>query len=148
MSLANSSVAVHSVIASPQMEDRPGYRTLFARVRDDVRALIRKQIELPRQEIAEILQANLRAAKWFAIAALLAFLFLISLVILLVAILAIWLPLPLAAFATTLLLAVGAGLAGWSGYRRLELRGPTRSIQSFKETVTWAKARLLGRSGT
>ncbi len=148
MSLANSSVAVHKVIASPKMDDRPGYRTLIARVRDNVRSLIRKQIELPRAEIAEIVQANLNAAKWFALAALLAFLFLISLVVLVVAILAIWLPLPLAALATTLLLAAGAGIAGWGGYRRLDIRGPTRSIQSFKETITWAKTRLLGRSGS
>jgi hypothetical protein len=32
------------------------------------------------------------------------------------------------------------------GYKRLELRGPTRTINSFKETMRWAKARLLGRS--
>ena len=128
------------------MREGAGYRTLIERIRDNVRALVRKQLELPRQEIAEIVAANLRAVKWLAIAALLAFLFLISVVVLFVAVVAIFLPLALAALLVTLLLVLGAGLAGWRGYRMLELRGPTRSIESFKETVTWAKARLLGRS--
>jgi uncharacterized membrane protein YqjE len=115
-------------------------------VRDNVRALIRKQLELPRQEIAEIVQANLGAVKWFGIALVLGLLFLVSFVILLVAIIAIWLPLPIAALIVTLLLVGGAAVAGWRGYKALDIRGPTRSIESFKETVTWAKARLLGRS--
>ena len=128
------------------MYERPGYRTLIERIRGNVRAYIRKQLELPKQEIAEIVQANLAAVKWLSIALVIGLLFLVSFVILLVAIVAIWLPLPVAALIVTLLLAGGAGLSGWLGYKRLELRGPTRSIESFKETVSWAKARLLGRS--
>lgn len=56
-----SAPALHS----PSLYERPGYRTLLGRVRDNVRLYIRKQLELPRQEIAEIVQANLRAAIWF-----------------------------------------------------------------------------------
>ena len=37
---------------------------------------------------------------------------------------------------------------GVGGYKRLELRGPTRTITSMKETIQWAKARLLGRSAS
>ncbi len=128
------------------MQERAGYRTLVGRIRDNVRALIRTQLELPRAEIAEIVQANVRAVKWLAVAALLLFLFFIALVVLLVAIVAIWLPLPLAALVVMLLLLVFAGATGWRGYKALEIRGPTRSIDSFKGTVTWAKARLLGRN--
>lgn len=128
------------------MDQGPGYRTLIGRIRDNVRTYIRKQLLLPRQEIAEIVHANLRAVKWLAVALTLLFLFLVSFVILLVAVVAIWLPLPIAALLVTLLLLVAAGLVGWRGYKLLELRGPTRSIDSFKETVSWAKARLLGRS--
>jgi predicted lysophospholipase L1 biosynthesis ABC-type transport system permease subunit len=136
------------------MNDRPGYSTLIGRIRENVRAYIRKQIELPKQEIGEIIQQNLKAVKWFGIAAGLAFMFLIAFVILLVAIvgglLALLLPYPWAlavgALLVVLLLAAFAGFAGWRGYRSLDVRGPQRSIESFKETVTWAKARLLGRS--
>lgn len=130
------------------MYERAGYRTLLGRVRDSVRAYIGKQLALPRQEIAEIVKANLRAAKWFGLALLLVFLFLFALTILLVALVAIFLPLWAAALLVTLLLAAGASLAGWIGYKRLELRGPTRSIESVKETIRWAKARLLGRSAS
>jgi predicted lysophospholipase L1 biosynthesis ABC-type transport system permease subunit len=136
------------------MNDRPGYSTLIGRIRENVRAYIRKQIELPKQEISEIIQQNLKAVKWFGIAAGLAFMFLIAFVVLLVAIvgglLALLLPYPWAlavgALLVVLLLAAFAGFAGWRGYKALDVRGPQRSIESFKETVTWAKARLLGRS--
>jgi uncharacterized membrane protein YqjE len=134
------------VLASRAMYERPGYRTLIDRIRGNVRTYIRKQIELPKQEILEIVQANLVAVKWFAIAMVLGLLFLVSFVILLVAVIAIWLPLPVAALLVTLLLLGGTALAGWRGYKKLDIRGPTRSIESFKETVSWAKARLLGRS--
>ena len=136
------------VLASREMYERPGYRSLIGRIRDNVRAYVRKQLLLPRQEIAEILQANVRAAKWLAIAAGLFVLFLVSFVILLVAIVAIWLPFPLAALLVTLLLLAATALTGWRGYKMLELRGPTRSIGSVKETLTWAKARLLGRTAS
>ena len=134
------------MLASPAMYERPGYRTLIGRIRENVRTYIRKQIELPKQEILEIVQANLAAVKWFAIALVMGLLFLVSFVILLVAVIAIWLPLPVAALLVTLLLLGGTALAGWLGYKKLDIRGPTRSIESFKETVSWAKARLLGRS--
>ncbi len=134
------------MLASRGMYERPGYRTLIGRIRDNVRSYVRKHVLLPRQEIAEILQANVRAAKWLAMAAGLFVLFLVSFVILLVAVIAIWLPFPIAALLVTLLLLAATALTGWRGYKMLELRGPTRSIDSFKETLTWAKARLLGRS--
>jgi membrane protein YqaA with SNARE-associated domain len=128
------------------MYERPGYGTLIGRIREEVRTLIRKHIDLPKQEVAEIVQANLGAVKLFAVALVLAILFLVSSVVLLVAVVAIWLPLPLAALIVSLLLAVFGGLIAWRGYRSLDLRGPTRSIEQVKETVSWAKARLFGQS--
>jgi hypothetical protein len=135
------------------MNEQAGYSTLVGRIRENVRMLIRKQIELPKQEIGEIIRANLRAVKWFGIALVLALLFLVSFVFLLIALLANLLPggdalrgLLVSGLIVTLLLAAGSGLSGWRGYKLLELRGPERSIESFKETVSWAKTRLLGRS--
>jgi hypothetical protein len=61
----------------------------------------------------------------------------------------LWLPeLVLAALMLTIALAVGAGAMGYGGYSRLELHGPTRTIKSMKETMQWAKQRLLGRSAS
>jgi hypothetical protein len=128
--------------------ERPGYRTLLGRIRDNVRLYIRKQLELPRQEIAEIIQANLGAAKWFAVALAFFLCTLVAFTVFVIALLALLLPLWASAGLVLLLFLALAGLAGWIGYRRVELRGPTRSINSFKETMRWAKARLLGRSAS
>lgn len=130
------------------MHERPGYRTLLERLRSNVRAYVRKQLELPRQEIAEIVRANLNAAKWFAVALAFVILFLIAFTILVVALIAIVLPLWLAALVVMLVFLAAGGVTGYVGYRRLELHGPTRSVESIKETVQWVKARLLGRGAS
>jgi uncharacterized membrane protein YqjE len=128
--------------------ERPGYRTLLGRIRENVRTYIRKQLELPRQEIAEIVRANLRAAMWFGIAFAFVLGTVIALTVLVIAVIAIWLPLWAAALVVLVLFIALAGLTGYIGYKKLELRGPTRSINSLKETMRWAKARLLGRSAS
>src|SRR6266850_2496745 len=130
------------------MYSQPGYRTLLGRIRENVRLYIRRQIDLPKQEIAEIIRANVRALIWFGIA--LAFLFgvLVTLTVLVIALIAIWLPLWASALIVFVLFIGGVALSGWRGYKILELHGPTRTINSLKETVRWAKARLLGQSGS
>ena len=130
------------------MYERPGYRSLLGRLRENVRTYIRKQLELPRQEIAEIVRANMVAAKWFGIAFAFAVAFLISFVVLIIALVALVLPLWGSALVVAALMAGGAAVTGYVGYKRLELRGPTRTINSVKETIQWAKARLLGRSAS
>jgi uncharacterized membrane protein YqjE len=130
------------------MYERPGYRTLLGRIRDNVRLYIRKQIDLPKQEIAEIIRANLRAVMWFGIALAFVFGVLVSLTVLVIALIALVLPLWASALIVFLLFIGLAGLSGWIGYKKLDLRGPTRTINSLKETVRWAKARLLGRSAS
>jgi uncharacterized membrane protein YqjE len=128
--------------------ERPGYRTLLGRVRNNVRLYIRKQLELPRQEIAEIVRANLRAAIWFGVALAFVFGALIALTVLVIALIALVLPWWASALIVLVLFLGLAALTGWIGYKKLDLRGPTRTINSVKETVRWAKARLLGRSAS
>ena len=130
------------------MYERPGYRTLLGRIRDNVRLYIRKQIELPKQEIAEIIRANLRAAIWFGVAFAFVLGALVSLTVLVIALIALVLPWWASALIVFVLFLALAGLTGFTGYKKLDLRGPTRSINSFKETVRWAKARLLGRTAS
>src|SRR5438067_12082471 len=59
---------VRPAVDSRFMYERPGYQTLLGRIRDNIRLYIRKQIELPKQEIAEIIRANVRAARWIGVA--------------------------------------------------------------------------------
>jgi len=128
--------------------ERPGYRTLLGRIRNNVRLYIRKQLELPRQEIAEIVRANLRAAMWFGVAFAFILGTLIALTVFVIALVALVLPLWAAALVVLLLFIALAALTGYIGYKKLELRGPTRTINSLKETMRWAKSRLLGRSAS
>jgi len=128
--------------------ERPGYRTLLGRIRNNVRLYIRKQLELPRQEIAEIVRANLRAAIWFGVAFAFILGTLIALTVFVIALVALVLPLWAAALVVLLLFIALAALTGYIGYKKLELRGPTRTINSLKETMRWAKSRLLGRSAS
>jgi hypothetical protein len=135
-------------VQSPSLYERPGYRTLLGRIRNNVRLYIRKQLELPRQEIAEIVRANLRAAAWFAVAFAFVLGTLIALTVFFIAVVALVLPLWAAALVVLLLFIALAALTGYIGYKKLELRGPTRTINSLKETMRWAKSRLLGRSAS
>ena len=130
------------------MYERPGYRTLLGRVRNNVRLYIRKQLELPRQEIAEIMRANLRALIWFGVALAFVLGALIALTVLVIALIALFVPWWASALIVFALFLGLAALTGWTGYKKLDLRGPTRTINSVKETVRWAKARLLGRSAS
>lgn len=136
------------MLESRPVYERPGYSTLIGRLRDNLRTYIRKQIELPKQELAEILKANLNAAKWLGIALAFLFLTLIALAVFVIGLIAIWLPLWAAALSALVLFGAMTAFLGYGGYKRLELRGPTRSIQSIKETVRWAKARVLGRNAS
>jgi ABC-type multidrug transport system fused ATPase/permease subunit len=136
------------MLESRPVYERPGYGTLIGRIRNNVRTYIRKQVELPMQEIAEILRANLNAAKWFGIAFAFLFLTLIAFAVFIIGLIAIWLPLWASALIAFVLFGGVTAFFGWGGYKRLELRGPTRSIESIKETVRWAKARVLGRNAS
>ncbi|MBM4421365.1 MAG: phage holin family protein [Chloroflexi bacterium] len=130
------------------MDGEPTYRGLIGRIRERAQAYVRKQIELPKQEIGELIAANLRAVIWFAVALALVWLALVSFVVLVIALLAIVLPLALAALAAFLLFAIVAGLVGYIGYKKLVLHGPDRTIRQVKETVRWLKTRVLGRSAS
>jgi putative superfamily III holin-X len=135
-------------VQSRPVYERPGYRTLLGRLRENVRTYIRKQLALPREEIAEIIRANVGAAKWFGVALTFLFAFLIALVVLIIALIALVLPVWASALIVLVLMGLGAGITGFVGYKRLDLRGPTRTINSMKETIRWAKQRLLGRSAS
>src|SRR5256886_12306035 len=117
------------MLESRPVYERPGYSTLIGRIRNNVRTYIRKQIELPKQEIAEIVKANLNAVKWFGIAFGFLFLTLIAFAVFVIGLIAIWLPLWAAALVALLLFGGLAAFLGLGRFQRPELRGPHRSVQ-------------------
>src|SRR5438094_1542573 len=108
-------------VQSRPVYERPGYRTLLGRIRQNVRTYIRKQLELPRQELAEIVRANVGAAKWFGVALAFVFAFLTALVVLVIALIALVLPLWASALVVLVLMGLGAGITGFVRYTRLAL---------------------------
>jgi uncharacterized membrane protein YqjE len=106
--------------------------------------LIRLEIQHGRQEIAERIRGNLRAAMLFGIAAAFGLLSLIALVNLVIALVALLVPTWLAALIVLLLFVVLAGLFGFLGVRRVRSPVPEETIASVKEDLQWAK-RLLRR---
>src|SRR5690348_17195340 len=112
--------AVAPAVDSPLMYERPGYRSLLARIRSNVRLYIRRQLELPRQEIAETVRANLVAVKWFGIALALVLMSLVALTVFLIGLIAIWLPLWASSLIVLLFLVGLAALTGYRGYQKLE----------------------------
>ena len=97
-------------VQSRPVYERPGYRTLLGRIRENVRTYIRKQLELPRQELAEIIRANVGAAKWFGVALVFVFAFLTALVVLIIALIALVLPLWASALIVLAVMGLGAGI--------------------------------------
>lgn len=124
------------------VRDDEGYRTLIGRIRANGQELARKHLELARQEIAEIVGANLRAAAWLAGALVFAGLVLVAFVFFVVALLALVLPLWAAALVAMLIFLLVAGLLAFIGYRKLVLRGPERTIAQWKESAEWLRKRL------
>jgi uncharacterized membrane protein YqjE len=107
-------------------------------------ALARLEFQHGRQELAERLQGNLRAAMLFGIAAALGLLALIALVDLIIALIALLVPTWLAALIVLVLFVVLAGLFAFLGTRSIRSPVPEETIASVKEDIEWAK-RLLRR---
>src|SRR5436309_15249245 len=136
------------------MYERAGYRTLLGRIRNNVRLYILKQLQLPRHAFAGFIPANVGAVKWFGVALAFGLATLIAFTVLVIALVAAFLQtLGVWAMAVAALIVfvwfIGmAALTGYRGYKKHELRGPTLSIEAFKETVRWAKVLLLGRTAS
>ena len=106
--------------------------------------LVRLELQHGRQEIAERIRGNLRAAMLFGIAAALGLLALIALVNLVIALVALLVPTWLAALIVFGVFVLLAALFGFVGVRRVRSPVPEETIASVKEDIAWAK-RVLRR---
>lgn len=124
------------------MQDDPGYRELTGRLRARARSYVLTLVRLAREEVGELVRANLRAAAWFAVALLFVLLIPISFVVLVIALISLALPLWASALVALLVFALIAAALAYVGYRKLVLHGPDRTVAQAKETVEWLKTRL------
>ena len=120
--------------------------TLVRRLVSGGVALAKLEVQRGRQEIARNLGQLKGGIIMLAIAAALAFMFLIGLVAFVMAVL-VAIGLWWVALIVLALLLIGAGLLAWRGIKRVTSTKftPEETIAAVKEDVEWAKNRLLRR---
>ncbi len=118
---------------------------LTSQLLDNLSLILQKQIDVAKQEVNETIRGGLGVAKLFAPAAAVALLFLIAFINLLIALLALLVPLWLSALIFTLVFLIITGVLAFLGYRRLRRMleypmGNTR--ESVREDIEWARRQL------
>lgn len=125
-------------------EETRGLGEEAGQIAQDLRNLLRSEVQLAKAETREQIQLAIRSAIWGAVAALCALLTLVF--IALTSMFALWVVLPmwLSALIVTAGLFLIAGLAGLMAYARIKQISlvPKRTVDSLKEDVAWAKAQL------
>lgn len=125
-------------------EETRGLGEEAGQIAQDLRNLLRSEVQLAKAETREQIQLAIRSAIWGAVAALCALLTLVF--IALTSMFALWVVLPmwLSALIVTAGLLIIAGLAGLMAYARIKQISlvPKRTVDSLKEDVAWAKAQL------
>lgn len=113
---------------------------LIVEITQDLSRLIRKEIELAKQETAELLRPKLIAGALLAVGVVLGMLLLPFILFTIYLILAIWLPQWVAAAIVTLATAAACGATFLVAKSKLAGKlTPERTIRSLKEDVEWAK---------
>jgi len=117
---------------------------LVRSIASDTGTLVRKEIELAKQEIAEGLKAKALGAAAFGAAGLFGLLGLVCGLAAAVAALAIVLPIWLAVVIVMGALFLLAGFAAIAGMAAMKKKGPapTETVRTVKEDVEWARAQL------
>ncbi len=113
---------------------------LVKEISTDISTLVRKEIELAKAEVSQIMREKLVAAGLFVIGGVVAILIFPFALITIMEVLAIWLQRWAAALIVTLLMIIGGGLIFWAGAKKLKGKSmPEDTIESIKEDVEWAK---------
>lgn len=115
---------------------------LIAQIAADVSTLVRKEIDLAKQEISEVVRTKLAGAALFAAAAVLGVFLVPFLLLTLIFVLDIWMPIWAASLAVSGFMVVVA--AGAIAFARRKIKGrftPERTIRTLKEDLSWAKRR-------
>jgi uncharacterized membrane protein YqjE len=139
--------ATEESVAAELRRGRDEVRDLAAEVAgiaEDLRGLVRSEVELARAETRQQVNLLVRSAIWGGLAAICATLGVIFLAI--TAMYALWVVLPL--WLSALIVAAGllliAGIAGLMVRARIKQVSviPKRTVKSLREDVAWAKSQL------
>ena len=115
---------------------------LIKDITTDVSTLVRKEIELAKAEVSQIVKQKLVAVGLFVIGGVVAVLILPFALLTLMEVLAIWLQRWAAALIVTLMMIAGGGLLFAIGAKKIKGKTlPEETIESIKEDVAWAKNR-------
>lgn len=113
---------------------------LVKEITEDVSTLVRKEVELARIELLEVVRSKLLAAGLAAAALALGVLVLPFALLTLIEVLDIWLARWLAALSVTVLMIAAGAVAILFAKRRFKGKlAPKRTIESIKEDVRWLK---------
>jgi len=115
---------------------------LIKDITTDVSTLVRKEIELAKAEVSQIVKEKLVAVGLFVVGGVVAVLILPFALLTLMEVLAIWLQRWAAALIVTLMMIAGGGLLFVIGAKKIKGKTlPEETIGSIKEDVAWAKNR-------
>ena len=121
-------------------QSKPSIGSLVAGITSDLSTLVRKEIELAKLEVSEILKEKLRGAALGVVGLILVALFLPLLLLFFIEVLAIWLERWAATGIVTLFVATASGIAFVVAARALKGKFiPEKTIKTIKEDVRWAK---------
>ncbi|MGI8575014.1 MAG: phage holin family protein [Egibacteraceae bacterium] len=112
----------------------------------DASDLVKAELALAKAELAKGAKAKAAGVAALVVAGVFGWLGLQGLLITLALVIAIWLPLWAGALIVTLVLLLGAGIAGLIGKKKLEQPANLDTTkQNVQEDVQWAKAHLPSR---
>jgi uncharacterized membrane protein YqjE len=114
--------------------------SLIRGISEDFSTLARKEVQLAKAELSEILRSKIRAAALAGAGVVLGGLVLPLLLLFFIELLAVWLPRWAATLIVTLVAGVAAAVAFLMAKRFFDKKlVPEKTVQSLKEDVQWAK---------
>ncbi|MGH2773110.1 MAG: phage holin family protein [Actinomycetota bacterium] len=124
----------------PFMKDGQSLGGLIVEITQDFSKLIRKEVELARQEATDLLKEKVMAVALIAIGAVLGLLLVPFVMFTIYKVLALFMPEWVAAVTITLVIAAACGAVFMVAKSKLGGKmAPERTIKTLKEDVEWAK---------
>ena len=130
-----------STSAARSLPDQPeSIGSLIRGISEDFSTLARKEVQLAKLELSEILKSKIRAAALAAAGIVIAALVLPLILLTFIEVLAVWLPRWASTLIVTLVAGVAAAVAFLMAKKFFDKKlVPEKTVQSLKEDVRWAR---------